>query len=106
MKKIFFAIMFVLVATSLDASQDSLFVDRYLNNLPQFQTITVFEGDSLVSAKGAEAFGSGIELYIGSGFMRDAVVDGVFITPEVGLRYRHDWRRLSLAIGVAALTRQ
>jgi hypothetical protein len=54
MKKIFFATMFVLVAINLDASQDSLFINRYLNNLPQFQTVTVYEEDSLVAAKGAE----------------------------------------------------
>ena len=106
MKKIFLAIMFVLVATNLDASQDSLFVNRYLNSLPQFQTITVYENDSLVAARGAEAFGHGIELFAGAGFMRNAVSDGVFVTPELGLRYRHDWQRVSLTVGTSVLLRQ
>ena len=61
MKKIFFAAMFVLVAINLDASQDSLFINKYLNNLPQFQTVVVYEEDSLVAAKGAEAFGQRLQ---------------------------------------------
>lgn len=106
MKKIFFAIIFVLVAINLDASQDSLFVNKYLNNLPQFQTIVVYEGDSIVAARGAEAFGHGIEIFAGAGFMRNSINNGAFITPEVGLRYRHDWQRLGLTVGVSVLTRQ
>jgi hypothetical protein len=106
MKKIFLAAMFVLVAINLDASQDSLFINKYLNNLPQFQTVVVYEEDSLVAAKGAEAFGHGIEPFVGVGFMSNSIKNGAFITPEVGLRYRHDWQRVSLAVGASVLTRQ
>ena len=38
--------------------------------------------------------------------MRNAVSDGVFVTPELGLRYRHDWQRVSLTVGTSVLLRQ
>jgi hypothetical protein len=92
----------------------SMYLSKKLNNLPAYQSVDVerrvTKGDTTIvtklGGKGAEAFGHGLELYAGAGFMDNAVNSGLFITPEVGLRYRYDWRYVSFGVGASALYRQ
>lgn len=92
----------------------SMYLSRKLSSLPSYQSIDVekrvTKGDTTIvtklGGKGAEAFGHGIEVFAGAAFMPDALADKTFITPELGLRYRHDWRYVSVGVGASALFRQ
>ena len=87
------------------------YLEQSLQKLPDYQSVTVMKKKAdgtveVLCGKGAEAFGHGIEVFAGCSASNNAISDGGFYTPEVGLRYRHDWRWVSVTVGASALTRQ
>ena len=95
-----------------NSKEIAAYLEKSLKDLPDYQSVTVLKKKAdgtteTIRAKGAEAFGHGLEIFAGCGVSRDAMsADKGFYTPEVGLRYRHDWRWISLTVGATALTRQ
>jgi hypothetical protein len=95
-----------------NSKEVAAYLEKSLQNLPDYQSVTVLKKKAdgtteVVRAKGAEAFGHGLEIFAGCGATRDAVsADKGFFTPEVGLRYRYDWRWTSITVGASAITRQ
>ena len=88
------------------------YLEKSLKKLPDYQSVTVLKKNAdgtteAICGKGAEAFGHGLEIFAGCGAAFDAMSsDKGFFTPEVGLRYRYDWRWTSITVGASALTRQ
>ena len=101
------------VPTDKASATTASYLDKKLTNIPYYQGVDVERrttvGDVVyvekLGGKGAEAFGHGIEIFAGAGVCENTN-GGAFITPEVGLRYRHDWRWVSVSVGAYALSRQ
>lgn len=95
-----------------NSKEVAAYLEKSLKNLPDYQSVTVLKkrADGTMEAicgKGAEAFGHGLEIFAGCGATFDAMsADKGFYTPEVGLRYRYDWRWVSVTVGASALSRQ
>lgn len=90
------------------------YLNEALTDLPYYQAIDVerrtTRGDVVtvekLGGKGAEAFGHGIEIFAGVNVCENSVTEGAFFSPEFGIRYRHDWRWVSVSIGGSAMMRQ
>ena len=93
-----------------NSAEVAAYLEKSLQDLPDYQSVVVIkkkgETREVVGGKGAEAFGHGIEVFAGCGVTQNQISDGGFYTPEVGLRYRYDWRWTSITVGASALTRQ
>lgn len=106
MKRIVIIAMMVMAALSAQAqnrvtSENNLqsYKESRLKKIPTVQAYQATDGTIL---KGADAFGWGIEPFVGA----SAFEDGRYITPEAGVNFRFDQKRWSARVGASALYRQ